>query len=181
VRSRSLSLALTLAACVAPHALSSQAPAAANPPAACSRPEHRQFDFWIGEWDVTLPDGRPAGSNRIRAIHSGCALHEEWSGASGSTGTSLNAYDGAARRWHQTWVGNDGLLLRLDGGLRDGAMELAGQTDANGVTTLHRIRWTPLGGTPTRVRQLWESSTDGGRTWAVVFDGLYTRRRAGSG
>ena len=34
-----------------------------------------------------------------------------------------------------------------------------------------RITWTPNGdGT---VRQLWESSTDGGATWSVAFDGTY--------
>jgi hypothetical protein len=177
MRPRFSSLALMLAALAAPHALSSQATASTNPPPACSRPEHRQFDFWIGQWEVTLPDGRPAGTNRIRPIHGGCALQEEWTGAGGSTGTSLNTYDAATGRWHQTWVGSDGLLLRLDGGIRDGAMELAGATSGgNGVTTLHRVRWTPLGGTPGRVRQLWESSADGGRTWAVVFDGMYRRR-----
>jgi len=31
-------------------------------PAACTAPEHHQFDFWIGEWDVTLPNGKAAGT-----------------------------------------------------------------------------------------------------------------------
>lgn len=175
-------LALSLAAGAVPSPVSSQAPAGASRAAACSRPEHRQFDFWIGEWDVTLPDGRPAGTNRIGAIHGGCALREEWSGASGSSGTSLNAYDPVGGRWHQTWVDNGGLLLRLEGGMKGEAMELEGATvGADGIRTLQRIRWTPLGGTPARVRQLWEASTDGGRTWTVVFDGMYRRRGAGSG
>ena len=182
MRSHSLSLALTLGVCSGPRALSSQTTAAPTPPAACSQPEHRQFDFWIGEWDVSLPDGRPAGTNRIRRVHGGCALHEEWTGASGSTGTSLNAYDAAARRWHQTWVGSDGLLLRLDGGMKEGAMELEGVTvGADGARTLQRIRWTPLGGTPARERQLWEASTDGGGTGAVGLDGTYRGRGTGGG
>ena len=29
------------------------------------RPQHRQFDFWLGDWDVTKPDGKAAGHNRI--------------------------------------------------------------------------------------------------------------------
>ena len=151
-----------------------QSPAA---PRACTRPEHRQFDFWIGEWDVTLPNGSRAGTNRIRAINGGCALQEEWTGAGGSTGTSLNAFDTNTGRWHQTWVGSDGVVLLLDGALRDGAMELSGVTTrADGTKTQHRIRWTPLGGTPATVRQLWESSTDGGKTWTTAFDGRYRRR-----
>jgi hypothetical protein len=175
-------LALTLMAGVAPRSLSSQSAAGVTRAATCSRPEYRQFDFWIGEWDVTLPDGRPAGTNRIQSIHGGCALREEWSGASGSSGTSLNALDPATGRWHQTWVDNGGVLLRLEGGMKGGAMELEGATvGADGVRTLQRIRWTPLGGTPPRVRQLWEASTDGGRTWRVLFDGTYRRRGQGSG
>jgi hypothetical protein len=146
-------------------------------PAPCSRSEHRQFDFWLGEWDVRLPDGRAAGTNRIRAIHAGCALQEEWTGARGSTGTSLNAYDPRTGRWHQTWIGNDGSVLLLDGGMKGETMELVGPSAGpNGSTALNRIRWTPLPGSPAGVRQLWETSTDGGQTWSVTFDGTYRRR-----
>jgi hypothetical protein len=158
-------------------ALEAQSTSGTSPSPPCSRPEHRQFDFWVGEWDVSRPDGAPAGTNRIRAVHGGCALQEEWRGRTGYTGSSLNAFDATTGRWHQTWIGSDGVLLRLDGGMKEGSMELSGSTTgANGTRTLHRIRWTPHGGAPARVRQLWESSTDGGRTWAVVFDGAYTRK-----
>lgn len=40
---------------------------------------------------------------------------------------------------------------------------------------IYRIRWTPL--PDGRVRQLWASSADKGRTWSVAFDGTYRRRR----
>lgn len=152
-------------------------PLVAQSPPACTRAEYRQFDFWLGEWNVTLPNGRAAGTNHIQSINAGCGLREEWKGAGGSTGTSLNAFDPVSGRWHQTWIGSDGTLLLLDGGLRDGAMELSGvTTGADGAKTLHRIRWRPLGGPPAAVRQLWESSTDDGKTWTVAFDGKYERR-----
>ena len=132
--------------------------------------------FRSGEWDVTSPNGRAAGTNRIRPIHGGCALQEEWAGTGGSNGTSLNAYDASTGRWHQTWIGNDGVLLQLEGGMKGDAMELVGTTlGPSGAKTLNRIRWTPLGGTPARVRQLWETSTDGGQSWSVAFDGTYRR------
>ena len=160
--------------CVAAGTLTAQSPA----PPACTAAEHRQFDFWLGEWDVTVPNGNTAGTNRIQSINAGCALREEWTGARGFTGTSLNAFDAATGRWHQTWIGSDGILLLLDGGRRDSTMELSGATvGRDGTKTHHRIRWTPLGGTPARVRQLWESSTDDGKTWVVVFDGTYTKRQ----
>src|SRR5262245_23301808 len=31
----------------------------------CGAPENRQFDFWIGDWQVHKPDGSFAGMNRI--------------------------------------------------------------------------------------------------------------------
>ena len=48
------------------------------PTAPCAAPEHRQFDFWVGEWRVTTPDGKHAGDNRIEKVLDGCALHESW-------------------------------------------------------------------------------------------------------
>jgi len=136
----------------------------------CSAPEHRQFDFWIGEWRVTTPDGKHAGDNRIEKILDGCALHENWRGASGGQGFSYNAYDEHRKVWHQTWVDKQGNLLLLEGALRTGQMVLEGTQGG----TLHRIAWEPRkDGT---VRQLWESSADQGRTWKTEFDGLYRRK-----
>jgi hypothetical protein len=148
-----------------------------TPPAsACAAPEYRQFDFWLGRWDVTS-DGAPAGYNEVRAIHGGCALQENWVGAGegGISGTSLNAWDRATGRWHQTWIDSGGTLLQLDGGLEEGAMVLAGEQPAapGGRAVRHRITWTP--NPDGSVRQLWEASQDGGNTWNILFDGLYQR------
>ena len=137
-------------------------PASAAP---CDTPEHRQFDFWIGEWTVTNPAGRTAGTNKISRIAGGCALLEEWTGASGLSGKSLNIYDTSRKVWHQTWVDGSGLLLQLDGTFESGSMRLGNATS--------RITWTPLEGGA--VRQLWEQTNDGGKTWTVAFDGKYSK------
>ena len=148
----------------------------APPPPGCTAPEHRQFDFWIGDWDVFNPAGKPAGHNRIEAILGGCALRETWTGAGGSRGTSYNAWDSQRRRWHQTWVDNGGLVLGLDGGFADGKMVLNGETlDSSGTAVMNRITWQETG--PGAVRQLWEVSSDGGKTWGVAFDGRYRKRK----
>lgn len=145
-------------------------------PERCTAPEHRQFDFWLGDWTVTA-NGVPAGRNVIHAIQGGCALQENWqgAGAGGITGTSFNIYDRERGTWHQTWVDASGTLLLLDGGMVDGAMVLEGRRPApnGGGDVLHRIAWTPNpDGT---VRQLWEASQDDGENWNVIFDGVYTR------
>ncbi|HJU83908.1 MAG TPA: hypothetical protein VJ600_06835 [Holophagaceae bacterium] len=152
--------------------------AAQNPPrpAPCASPEHHQFDFWLGEWEVRDPEGHLAGRNRIESI--ACGLQEHWSDLKGGTGTSLNAYNAATKRWHQTWVGGGGGVILLDGGLVDGRMVLEGRNATAKGPVLDRITWSPEGRDAQgrdRVRQLWEQSRDEGRTWTVAFDGRYTR------
>ncbi len=148
-----------------------QTPAA--PP--CSAPEHRQFDFWIGDWEVHTPNGALAGTNRIEAILGGCVLQESWSGTRGMRGMSFNLYSAADRRWHQTWVDSNGLLLAMSGGLEDGRMVLAGDTrQPDGRVVRNRITWRAL--EDGRVRQHWETSADSGRTWQDAFVGLYRRK-----
>ena len=141
----------------------------------CSSPEQRQFDFWLGDWDVKdTATGKRAGHNLVTTILGGCAVQEHWIGVEGSKGTSLNAYVAGDRRWHQTWVDNQGGLLQLSGVFREGRMTLSGtRTTKAGKSVTDRIVWTSLNnGT---VRQVWESSTDDGRSWRTVFDGTYVK------
>jgi len=131
-------------------------------------PEH-DFDFWVGEWEVTDPEGNPVGENSITSLAGTGAVAEHWHGASGVEGWSLSSWDAARGCWHQTWVDSSGGVLLLDGGLREGAMVLSGEAEGE----LQRISWTPGDG---RVRQHWEVSGDDGLTWRTAFDGRYTRR-----
>jgi hypothetical protein len=148
--------------------------AADPPPAKCTAAEMRQFDFWVGAWQVA-DRGKHAGHNRIELILGGCALLENWTGAEGGAGKSLNFFDAEDRRWHQAWVDGSGGALFLAGRFENGSMRLEGERAASGGTpaTRHRITWTPL--PDGRVRQLWESSPTGREEWAVQFDGLYSR------
>ena len=169
VRTLSAGLALTVLAAIP--ALAQQ-----SPPPTCAAPEHRQFDFWIGAWDVLNPDGQKVGVNTITVGLNGCVLHEQYESLRGAyRGSSYNVYDRTAQRWHQTWVDNTGLLLQLDGRFADGRMLLEGRTRrSDGSEQLERITWSanPDGS----VRQLWHRSTDGGATWNVAFDGKYVKQ-----
>ena len=139
----------------------------------CPSAESRQFDFWVGTWEVRDADGRRLGTNRIERILGGCVLQESWTGARGSHGRSLNRWDAGRGVWHQTWVDDQGLVLQLDGGLRGGSMVLEGTRPApGGGTVRHRITWTP--GKDGTLRQRWDTSPDG-TTWTTVFDGIYSR------
>ncbi|MDM3870810.1 hypothetical protein QSV34_05525 [Porticoccus sp. W117] len=145
--------------------------------APCDSPEYRQFDFWLGHWQVFDSDsGDTVGENRIERIHSGCALQESWTGAKTSRGSSFNIYDKNSGQWHQSWVDNSGLLLRLNGGLdAEGRMVLSGPgVNAEGAAITHRITWIPG---DNQVRQQWHVSEDGGESWKAVFDGTYKRKK----
>src|SRR5215218_6749456 len=70
----------------------------AKPPAPCSAAEHRQFDFWLGDWEVKGAAGKVAGRISISSIHGGCVVYESWKGTGGVTGTSFNVYDPAKKK-----------------------------------------------------------------------------------
>ena len=147
------------------------APAQAAP---CDAAAFREFDFWLGEWNVHTPDGKLAGVNRIEREYGGCVLRERYDTGKGYRGESLNIHDATRKRWQQTWVDSGGTLLLLEGGLADGRMVLEGSTIGDdGKPVQHRITWTP--NADGSVRQLWESTDADGR-WTVAFDGRYSRR-----
>ncbi|HJO04965.1 MAG TPA: hypothetical protein QGG47_13440 [Acidobacteriota bacterium] len=133
----------------------------------CSTPEHRQFDFWIGDWEVFNPQGQRVGSNRIDKVLGGCALHESWRGSTGHRGSSYNFYDTTSGKWHQTWIDVAGAPLYINGGFAEGRMRMVDEAGTS------RITWTPL--ESGHVRQHWEQSADDGGTWTTVFDGEYRR------
>jgi hypothetical protein len=144
-------------------------------PAACTGPAYRQFDFWIGNWDVFGPAGKKVGESRIESFAGGCGVAEFWSATSKVTGRSLNMYDALDSQWHQSWVDSSGSRLLLDGQFKDGQMVLRGESAAAaGASLRQQVSWrlNPDGS----VRQFWQTSADGGKTWSTAFDGKYVRK-----
>lgn len=148
--------------------------AAQQGPPPCAAPEYRQFDFWVGTWDVYNPRGVQVGTNRIDSILGACALEEHWDGTSGGKGYSFNIWDRSRNVWHQTWVAAGGGLLLLEGGLQNGAMVMEGQTVRPTGPVRNRITWTPI--SRDSVRQVWDTWSDSAQAWVTGFDGLYVRR-----
>lgn len=171
---------LCFALCLSGVAAAQQPAVAAQQPAAPARPcaarsEARQFDFWVGEWDVEV-GGKRAGTNAVQLILGDCVLMENWTGAGGMSGKSFNFYDAPKSKWRQVWVDDRGGVLDFEGEFREGAMRFQGETRrADQTTMLHRLTFTRQ--SADRVRQLWEQSSDGGKTWNVAFDGIYLRKK----
>ncbi|TDF37343.1 hypothetical protein EYS14_14415 [Alteromonadaceae bacterium M269] len=138
------------------------------------------FDFWLGQWDVygDLKKTTPLfGKNVIEKNQNGCLMTEHWTGARGSTGTSMNYYDGTKKKWVQHWVSATGTVINIEGGLENNSMVLTGEifyinTDENPIRDF-RGTWTPV--KEGVVRQFFEESIDNGKTWTPWFEGFYFR------
>ncbi|MEJ2218587.1 MAG: hypothetical protein P8099_18510 [Gemmatimonadota bacterium] len=144
----------------------------------CGGP-HRQFDFWLGDWNVRnhnlLPNRTPqnfdgSATDRVYAVVDGCAVVENWQGEAFGRfirGFSVRAYDPAAHTWTVA------LLWPMQGSLRWGEFHggfsagrgdfLSRRVNVNGDTTIVRLSFLNIGTDSLQ----WQNgtSTDGGRTW----------------
>jgi hypothetical protein len=144
----------------------------------CADAPHHAFDFWVGEWTVTTKNGPKVGDSSIKRILNDCVILESWTGAGGGTGQSFNNYDGRSKTWKQFWVDASGSRQEYDEGIyQDGALRFTGHNPGpKGEPVQQRFTFFNLD--PNHVRQLQEQSTDGGKTWTVVYDFYYARKVA---
>jgi hypothetical protein len=142
-------------------------------------PRYKDFDFWLGTWDVR-PNGQPSAPpsrNVITKILDGCVVLESYSAAT-PIGQSYNIYDRTRGKWIQKWVDNSGGLHEYAGELRDGNMVYEGDTPAPRPSTNRiRVRLTFFNRPDGSVRQFSERTTDNGATWQVNYDLIYTRSK----
>lgn len=129
----------------------------------------RQFDFWIGRWDVNLRTIQPDSSFKdtfraeaeIHSILDGKAILELWD-SERIKGFSLRYYDPAREEWvlWLNWPGkNRSGSSSLSGRFRHGRGEFFSQEG----NTLQRYTFSDI--TPTSLR--WDDaySKDGGKSW----------------
>ena len=137
--------------------------------------EYRQFDFWIGEWDVVTTQGHdPAGTSSIQLILDKCVIFENWTG--GVTGKSFNHYDPATKKWIQDWVDSASSGVHFEGELENGVMSFyADSLNSDGTRARRHLQFFKLDND--HVRQFSQQSTDGGKTWSVEYDLTYNRKK----
>jgi tetratricopeptide (TPR) repeat protein len=140
----------------------------------------RELDYWIGEWDVrgvNAPPQAPPSRSVITKVHNGCVILETYN-APGYAGQSFNIYDRSKGQWHQTWVDTTGGLHEYWGGPKDGSIIYEGSIPPlPGQKERSHTRMSLLKVGPDTVRQLGETSFDGGKTWQVGYDLTYTRKK----
>ena len=153
-------------------------------------PESRQFDFWIGEWDV-LNRNRPpedprwydtgTATARIYPVVAGCGIVEHWRGnAFGDfvEGFSLRAFNPGRGQWDLVllWP-NQGTprFGELGGGFRHNRGEFYSQTITEaGDTSVTRFTFSDI--TPNSLRWQDGTSTDAGRSWTSSWIMEFNRR-----
>ena len=148
----------------------------------CSKPEFRQFDFWIGEWEAFGLKGQKAGDSRISLILDSCVILEEWTSANALqgviyTGKSFNSYNAATRQWQQTWTDNTGNTTEfLRGEGSEGKIIFYADRVTGPKEEIYKRRLTFTKLHKDKVRQFAERSEDAGKTWITEYDLEYRRK-----
>lgn len=149
-----------------------------SPSCPCCTEDHRAFDFWVGEWNVYDLSGTTLlGTSNISLKDGDCILQEEWTSAQANySGRSFNSFDRNSKQWRQYWIDSQGSILQIAGGLAGNSMVMSSTTAAFDTIpeTTTQISWTPL--EDGRVRQTWRNTSDGGKSWTVLFDGYYAKK-----
>jgi hypothetical protein len=158
-----------------------QTAAAQSSPPPCTQPEQKQFDFWIGNWDLTWPGNNPNeivhGTNNIKRVMDGCVVEENFSGGHSThlRGMSVSLFDARAGKWKQTWVDNEDGYLDFIGEFKDGQMILGREAvGPGGRRPLQRMVFKNI--TANAFDWSWESSKDDGKTWQVQWPIHYRRK-----
>lgn len=143
----------------------------------CCTSEYKQFDFWLGDWDVFNLNGVKIGENKIVSMQDSCLIQENWISA-GQTGTSYNFYKQTDSTWNQIYIDNAGTVLELKGMLKDNKMILESQKVKSVKADFYyfnRITWAI--DTSGNISQKWDIVDDQGKIVQVAFDGIYKRKR----
>lgn len=142
------------------------------------------FDFWLGTWEVSWENrngDKGSGTNHIRRILDGKVIQENFEITQGKQvgfkGRSLSVFNTQTKKWHQTWVDNQG-----------GYFNFVGETDdekrifitkpkkkQNGNTQVQRMVFYEI--KKDSFTWDWESSSDEEITWNLNWRIFYKRQK----
>ncbi len=149
----------------------------------CSRPEYRQFDFWIGEWEAFGKNGQKAGDSKISLILDSCIILEEWTSASVNqgiryAGKSFNTWNTATKQWQQTWVDNvGGTNEYLQGKFENNKIIYTSSPFPISKDTMAIRKMTFTNLSFEKLRQHGEISKNNGISWTTEYDLEYRRKK----
>jgi len=143
-------------------------------------PSPRDFDFWLGTWNVWWgPGDDDRGRNVITQTFGGYVVEERFDGRPGTElqGLSVTVYDEHRGLWRQTWVDDTANYFALEGGPVDGGeLHLLCRThNAAGREAVYRMRFFDLA--RDSLTWAWERSLDAEQTFEELWRIDYTRAR----
>jgi hypothetical protein len=96
-------------------------------------------------------------------------------GGRGHTGENFFAYSADDRSWHGLFADNEGRVhVFLEGTAEPGSARFSGPSRGpQGETVLNQVILHRV--SETQVEQVWQKSSDEGKTWTTAFRGEYTR------
>lgn len=141
----------------------------------CPSIEQRQFDFWVGNWNVFDSVGTQIGENEITLIQDSCVLQENWK-SKNATGTSYNYFDKQSSKWHQLWVDNSGGSLKLSGSFNEGKMVLISDLTKGIKIDFYFNQITWYQNADGSVVQQWDILDKDKKLLKTVFKGIYRRK-----
>jgi hypothetical protein len=157
-------------------------------PTPCRAVEARQFDFWLGTWDLIGRSRAHPGSiewqetrstNTIGSTMDGCVTREDFESVAPHrwTGMSISVWSARTHAWQQTWVDSQGSYISLTGGFHDGRMILVTAPRAlpTGDVVVNRMVFHDIA--RDSLVWDWEASRDAGRTWDLLWSITYRRRK----
>jgi hypothetical protein len=143
---------------------------------------YQRLVFWVGDWNVVDSTGAHYATQRVRAVVGGCAITAEWIGGAGNKGLSLVGFDAPAGEWRQIYVSNQvpfpsgAPVRKSDPSYSGPGIRFIPLVDQAGSLARSRVTIMPL--SDHRAMQLFEDSSDGGRTWHTVFKAEHRPQRA---
>lgn len=142
----------------------------------CCTEFHKQFDFWVGEWNVYDTNDKLVGENSITKLEDGCLLNEHWRSVNGGSGRSYNYFNSTDSTWNQVWIDNQGGNLVLKGKARINKMVLKSELLRGKKVAFYanQITWTK--NEDGSVTQLWEILDQNDKVLSVVFEGIYRKK-----
>ena len=139
----------------------------------CCTENHKQFNFWVGEWAVYDTLDNLVGSNNIFKQYESCLIQENWISKGENRGTSYNYFDPSDGMWNQLWIDNQGTILKLKGSFVAGKMILKSELQKGQKVAWYynRISWEKLENG--NVIQTWDILDEKDIFLANIFVGIY--------
>jgi hypothetical protein len=119
-------------------------------------PEAREFDFWVGTWDLGTNGNQ--GHDVVKRVGAGVGILEKFT-APGVQGWSITVYDPRSETWTQTWHTTKGSYIQFTGKKEGDQIVLVSIKD----DTHLRLSFVDI--KKDSFAQVYAVSHDGGKTW----------------